>query len=65
MDFCDLELSQAGQRKKGRSACMGPYCDQVVLWIERFTPQEWMYVLIGLVFAGFVFLRGFGSRSGY
>lgn len=44
---------------------MSPYCDQVVLWVERLTPQEWMYVLIGVILAGFVFLRGFGSRSSY
>ncbi len=44
---------------------MGSYCSQALGLIERLSPQEWFYVLVGVIVAGFVFLRGFGSRTGY
>ena len=39
--------------------------NEVLRLIDRMGTQEWLYVLTGVVVAGLVFLRGFGSRSGY
>jgi len=33
--------------------------------MNRLDPQEWLYVLVAVVFMGLFCLRGFGSRSDY
>ena len=39
--------------------------DQFVDFICGLDPQQWFLVLVAAVIVGFLFLRGFGSRSGY
>ncbi|NUQ63027.1 MAG: hypothetical protein HUU20_11090 [Pirellulales bacterium] len=37
----------------------------VMRYVERMGPQEWLFALILVVLVGFVCLRGFGSRTSY
>lgn len=39
--------------------------DKALGMVDHLSPQQWFYVLIGLVFVAFACLRGFGSRSSY
>ncbi|NLX95902.1 MAG: hypothetical protein GXY83_06985 [Rhodopirellula sp.] len=34
-------------------------------YVDRMGPQEWLFALIGIVLVGMVCLRGYGSRSSY
>ena len=34
-------------------------------WFMTLNAQEWLYVLLGTVVAGFFCMRGFGSRTHY
>jgi formate hydrogenlyase subunit 3/multisubunit Na+/H+ antiporter MnhD subunit len=44
---------------------MSQWLDQIGRLAQRMGPTEWLFVLIGVALAGLLFLRGFGSRSGY
>ncbi|MGD0900678.1 MAG: hypothetical protein ABR915_22835 [Thermoguttaceae bacterium] len=34
-------------------------------WVDRSSPQQWLMLLAVVIIVGLVCLRGFGSRSGY
>jgi hypothetical protein len=44
---------------------MGELYHQAMGWFNRLDRQEWLLVLIGVVVAGFLCLRGMGSRREY
>lgn len=38
---------------------------QIVRYVERMGPQEWLFVLAAMILVAIVCMRGFGSRSRY
>jgi hypothetical protein len=40
-------------------------CSKIFNYADRFGPQEWFWILVGLVVGGAFLLRGFGSRKNY
>lgn len=43
------------------------YCiyHDMMRFVERMDPQEWLLALIAVVVVGLVCMRGYGSRSSY
>ena len=44
---------------------MSQWFHEILRLANRMGPAEWLLVFIGVALVGLVFLRGFGSRSGY
>ena len=38
---------------------------ELVRYLERLGPREWVMILAAMIIVGVVCLRGFGSRSNY
>jgi hypothetical protein len=44
---------------------MGHYFREAIHWIEHMNRLHWVIVLTVAALVGILFMRGFGSRSGY
>ncbi len=44
---------------------MGHLWRDIVRYVERMGPQEWLLVLAAMIVVAFICMRGFGSRSQY
>ena len=44
---------------------MNHYYRQIVHFLERLGPQEWVMILAAIIVVGLLCLRGFGSRKQY
>ena len=44
---------------------MNHYWHEVVRFVDRMGPQEWMFVLASMIVVAAICMRGFGSRSQY
>jgi hypothetical protein len=44
---------------------MGHLWRDIVRYVDRMGPQEWLLVLAAMIVVAFICMRGFGSRSRY
>jgi hypothetical protein len=44
---------------------MWSYYDRLMMWLDTLGQNEWFILLVGVLIAGGLCLRGFGSRKNY